>query len=83
MDLETRSKTRMETDEDTQWLNTLQWAKRNPTKDVDIYALNAEERDRIRARLTSLNGEQAPPPNILVSVKPEDMHQPIHVRLPA
>lgn len=81
MDLETRAKTRMETDDDKQWLNVLQWAKRNPTKDVDIYALDAEERDRIRARLTSLNGEQAPPANILVSIKPEDMNTPVHVRL--
>jgi len=81
MDLETRAKTRMETDDDKQWLNVLQWAKKNPTKDVDIYALDAEERDRIRARLISLNGEQSPPANILVHVKPADMNTPIHVRV--
>ena len=71
---------RLEDNETREFLRILQWAKMNPTKNVDIFALTPDERDRIRAGLQSANGEAAVPSNILVSVKPEDSNTPIHVR---
>ncbi len=70
----------MMTDEDKQWLNVLDWARRNPEKDVDIYALNEDERDRIRAKLLDLNAQNALPGKIQVTVRPSDYNHPIHVR---
>ena len=72
---------RLVTDEDKQWLGVLEYARRNPTKDVEIFAINVEERDRIRARLHSLNGEAALPGRIQVAVKPDDHNRGIPVRV--
>jgi hypothetical protein len=80
MDLQTRAKTRMEVDEEVQFKNVIEWARRNPQKDVDVYALDEDERDRLRALLVTLSGENSPPKNILVSVRPEDYNAPVHVR---
>jgi hypothetical protein len=81
MDEAKRALTRMETNEDRQLGNMVEWATRNPHKDCTLYALNVNERDRLRARLVSLLGEREPPTNILIVVQPDDYRAPVHVRV--
>ena len=59
----------IEDDETRQFQNVLTYARKNPTTQIDIFALDASERDRLRALLVSMCGESAPPSNILVSVR--------------
>ena len=75
-----RAASRLEDDETRQFLNVLEWARRNPLKDVEILVLSPEERDRIRALLHTLNGEAALPGKIQVQVRPDDYRDPVHVR---
>lgn len=64
-------------DEARQFKNAVEWARKNPGKPVEIFALDVEERDRLQALIVSICGEQAPPENIVVSVRPEDMNAPV------
>lgn len=81
VDKAVRDLTRMETDDDLQWKRTVEWARRNPEKTVEVYALNMDERDRIRARLSHFNGDTGAPTNIYVTVRPDDYATPVHVRI--
>ena len=78
MDKATRDLTRMCEDEEAQWKNVIEWAKRNPLKDATIYALDADERDRIISRITLYNGGN-PPLNVVVTVKPDTT--PVTIRV--
>jgi len=80
MDKKTRDMTRMVTDEAKQWLGVIEWARRNPTKDATIYAIDADERDRIRARILEANGGGTMPLNVIITVKPDGHNAPVVVR---
>lgn len=63
-----------------QWLKIVEWCRRNPLKVATIYALDADERDRIKAALVTANGGFAAPLNVEVSIRPSDFKDPINVR---
>ena len=67
-------------DDDKQWKNVVEWARRNPTKTADVLALDMDERDRIRSRITFFNGGN-PPLNVRVEVKPQLDTTPVRVRV--
>ncbi len=80
MDLARRALTRMCEDETKQFLNVLEWARKNPTKDATVYAINRDEKERLQALLASLCSEGKVPSNIYVTVQPDDYRTPVHVR---
>jgi hypothetical protein len=69
------------TDESREMHGIVEWARRNPQKTCDVFALSAEERDRIRSLLLAAAGGSVVPSNIHVSVKPDDFTSPVHVRI--
>jgi len=73
--------TRMCDDETLQFTNLLAYARKNPTKDVTVYAINRDEKERLQALLVSFCAEGAVPSNILITVQPDDYRTPVHVRV--